>query len=263
MNNFVVLGDCATDGSNTLAYEVMHDKDIRLSFSLLYHRKYKEIIQWYMKCRAEGKITTPINMRFLQSEAINALDKEEIKIAWPALLNAYNYSSHGNTFQGYHYDLKNHIEKHGKPNLVAIADFAADHVYVRLKHRNESYCGNVVQNWIGKPYKGTESYSENIYNKKQKHGAHQYTKDQTWLDRKSRIAYYCLIKYLEARDIQYFLINYRNNSMSNLFDKSKTLDLSTNFNKYNHKINGDLSYKKYNYQTVHAKQVKEYIDKYN
>ena len=90
MNNFVVLGDCATDGSNALAYEVMHNKDIRLSFSILYHKKYKEIIQWYMKYRAEGKLTKSINIRFLQSEAIKALDS-----------NVYYVIQDGETFVAY------------------------------------------------------------------------------------------------------------------------------------------------------------------
>jgi len=266
MNNLVVLGDCATDGSNALAWEVTGENDIQLSMSLLYHKRYSEIIKWYMKYRSQGKITGPIDLRFVQREAIQSLDKEEIKIAWPALLDSeklkvYNYSSHGNAFLGYFQDLKTHIEKHGKPNLVCIADFAEDHIFVRVKAGNETYCGYVIQSWLGTEYNAdVMSYSKQIFDKKQKHGKHQYSKNQTWHNRKAYHALYWLKKFLDTNEINYFFVNYRNNSISKLFDKDKTLDLSQSFNQYNDKIKGDISLAKYNYQSIHSEQVKQYIN---
>tara|TARA_B100001057_G_scaffold41620_1_gene37284 strand:+ start:1018 stop:1866 length:849 start_codon:yes stop_codon:yes gene_type:complete len=269
--NLVILGDCASNGSNCLASEVLGDDNAQISFSLLYHNMHNHITKWYMKKRSEGVYKNPITTSLLEHESLKAYNNAEMKVSWPFRLDTkvYNYSWNGNAFQGYLSDLKKHIMKYGKPQKVAVCCYSPDHVYVRVNSNKEKYEGIVYKNWLNRPYNPVAmSYSEGIYKQKQKYGKKEYSKNQYYLNRKAYHAWYWLKKFLRKNDIDYFCIRYRTaitasgeqNKAYELFENEKLLDLCDLHTIYNN-ANGDKSKLKLEYQPIIADKVTKFLKK--
>ena len=115
--NTVVLGDCASSGNNCLAHQII-DNPKRITYSLAYHKQYKDIIKWYLE--QERDHTVPLKR--LQHTALKAYRLAEKQCSWPSDINGtvYNYSKNGQTFMGYLVDLKKHIENYGNPDTVIV-----------------------------------------------------------------------------------------------------------------------------------------------
>lgn len=267
--NLVILGDCASNGTNCIASEVTGNKDIRVSYSLQYHNQHSDILKWYLKKRKEGKYTNPISMQLLQHESLKAYKQREMEVSWPSLLEykTYNYSWSGNTFQGNLSDIKNHVALHGKPDLVAITCYTPDHVYVRVNNNKEKYNGIVHPTWIDRPYNAdTMSYSKAIYDKKQSKGKKELSSSQTYLNRKAYHSWYWLTKFLKTNNIDYFCIRFRHPIVENriniaydLFENEKILDLRHLHDTYSRPIDGDKSEVKLRYQPIIAEKINNFI----
>lgn len=267
--SLVILGDCASNGANCLASEVTNNNEVQVSYSLQYHNQYAQIIKWFLQKRKLNKSNDIIPLRLLQHESLKAYRQSEMEVAWHNLLDckAYNYSATGNTFQGYLSDIKKHIELHGKPDIVAITCYTPDHVYVRVNNGKEKYNGIVHNNWIDKPYNpDTMSYSETIYNKKQKQGKKEIASSEKYLNRKAYHAWYWLIKFLKSNNIDFFCIRYRHSVVADrkniaydLFTKEKMLDIREIHDIYCHPKDGDKSVKKLQYQPIIAKTVNKFL----
>jgi len=267
--SLVILGDCASNGANCIASDVIGDKEIRVSYSLQYHNQHGQIIKWFMQKRKLNKHNDTIPLKLLQHESLKAYRQSEMEVSWPNLLdcNTYNLSWTGNTFQGYLADIKKHIASHGKPDIVAITCYTPDHVYVRVNNGKEKYNGIVYHTWIDKPYNpDTMSYSEIIYNKKQKQGKKEIASSAKYLNRKAYHAWYWLTKFLRANNIDFFCIRYRHadvadrpNIAYDLFKKEKMLDIREVHDIYCHPKDGDKSVKKLQYQPVIAKTVNKFL----
>ena len=267
--SLVILGDCASNGANCIASEVTKDDDVRVSYSLQYHNQYEQIIKWFLQKRKLNKHNDTIPFKLLQSESLKAYRQSEMEVAWHKLLDckAYNYSATGNTFQGYLADIKKHIERHNKPDLVAITCYSPDHVYVRVNNQEEKYNGIVYPGWLDTPYDSdTMSYSETVYHKKQKQGKKEYASSQKYLNRKAYHSWYWLKKFLKNNDIDYFCIRYRHavvadrtNIAYDLFETEKMLDIRELHDVYCHPKDGDKSLKKLEYQPIIAKKINQYL----
>jgi len=54
--DLVVLGDCATNGSNTMLHEVFQDPELRATFSMHYHLiNRRHMLSWYLRNRRPGQ----------------------------------------------------------------------------------------------------------------------------------------------------------------------------------------------------------------
>ena len=262
--NLVVLGDCASSGTNCLAWQVTGNDAVNVRFSLAYNNDYNEIIKWYMHQRKQGKFTDPVKMQYIQQQSLKALTNAELEVAWPTFLDCtvFNYSVIGNTFQGYISDLKKHISMHGMPDCVCITDFSEDHVYVRVNSNNEKYSGVVHRGWLGSEYNSnTMSYTKQIFDKKQKQGRKEYNKGQAYLNKKSNHSFYFLKKFLEKNNINYFFVKFRDYDLSSVFDKERTLNIQKMHQVYTDRYTGDKSLLKHNCQSKIAQQIQSRLDK--
>jgi len=85
--NLVVLGDCASSGTNCLAWQVTGNDAVNVRFSLAYNNDYNEIIKWYMHQRKQDKFTDPVKMQYIQQQSLKALTNAELEVAWPTFLD--------------------------------------------------------------------------------------------------------------------------------------------------------------------------------
>lgn len=75
--SLVVLGDCATNGNNTLAHEIFQDPDITTTFSIRYHMvTSKHAIRWYLKNRRPGTTHVPVSVDDLKQVATAEFNRE-------------------------------------------------------------------------------------------------------------------------------------------------------------------------------------------
>ena len=75
--SLVVLGDCATNGNNTLAHEVFQDPDITTTFSIQYHSvTSKHAMRWYLKHGRDRHRSLELDLDKLEQAAIDAFNRE-------------------------------------------------------------------------------------------------------------------------------------------------------------------------------------------
>lgn len=259
----VILGDCKSNGQNTIAWKTCNNYDITVEVSLQFSNITKPIIEWYLKERKLGVYTEPISIKYIQSIAIQKYKLYEKQFSWPTYLDfrkVYNLSRTGTTYQGYIADIKNHIKNEGKPNCVCITDFTDDHIYIRTNDNGTKHNSPVFQSFLNSEYNPEViPYSENIYNKRQQFAKYELTAGQDYLNRKNSHSFYLLIKLLESHDIPYFFLKFREGAFSSeLFKNKPTLDLSAIHNICTSK-EGDHSLTLYSFQKTIAEIVQEYI----
>lgn len=259
--NIVVLGDCKSNGLNTMSWEVTNNPNIVVDISLKHEKQDRQVIKWFLSQRKKTSNTTKLSTSNLHVASYKALFQYELEKSWPNHLKhtIYNYSKTGTTFQGYIAELKNHINTHGKPDLVCITDYTDDHVYIRTNYQQEKHNAPVFRSLFEREYDNTIPYSKQIFDRRLKQGLLEYTSGQGYLNRKTKHSFYFLKRLCEYNDIRYFFVKFRNSTSSVVFDYKKTVDV-TDINSIYTKVNGQHSFMLYKQQPIIATKVQEYID---
>lgn len=259
--NIVVLGDCKSNGLNTMSWEVTNNPDVVVDISLKHEKQDKQVIKWFLSQRKKTGVATKLSTVDLRSASFKALLDYELEQSWPNHLKqtVYNYSKTGTTFQGYIAELKKHIQTYGKPDVVCITDYTDDHVYIRTNHQQEKHNAPVFRSLFEREYDNTIPYSKQIFEKRIKQGHVEYTSGQGYLNRKTKHSFYFLKRLCEYNNIKYFFVRFRNGTSSVVFDYKKTVDV-TDINSIYTKVNGQHSLMSYKQQPMIAKKVQEYID---
>jgi hypothetical protein len=142
MPNILVLGDCASAGTNVLTPEITGEKGALIEYSLAHRNTYwKAINKWYLKKRKDHreKITDFSSIPF---RAFEYLEEQE-------LMNSYwkhisepivNMSKNGATAYGYYKRLKKYEKKYNRrPDIIFISDYAINHNWQRVNHKGHKY----------------------------------------------------------------------------------------------------------------------------
>ena len=314
--SLVILGDCATNGNNTMGPEIFDDPDIIMTFSVQYHLsttskqaikwflserkdyikknkitikdltnvalkefynefkieilKFKEtyLIEWFLK-KTNSTVSDFENEDHLKTVALKYLKEKDLENSWANMLECgqnkvYNYSVNGNHFGNYLIRMRKHVKNHGKPNLVLITDYSADHIFFNTKYHGKRYHALVSDSYLYMDYDDRFSYPEEVYNIRKKQYLYEKNKTQEYRDRKSRRYQRLLEKYLENENITYKYILYRQENFQ--FVKNKDfIDLRSIYQSwYPNKtketyLHGENSLKKLNTQLDCAKIVQEGI----
>tara|TARA_R110001592_G_scaffold20761_9_gene83913 strand:- start:3271 stop:4242 length:972 start_codon:yes stop_codon:yes gene_type:complete len=73
----IVLGDCATNGNNTMGHEIFDDPNITMTFSIQYHLLSSEhAIKWFLKKRKSHLVRETLRVSKLKQIAIEEFNKE-------------------------------------------------------------------------------------------------------------------------------------------------------------------------------------------
>lgn len=259
--NIVVLGDCKSNGLNTMSWEITKNPAVVVDISLKHEKQDKQVIKWFLSQRKKISDGNRISTADLRVASYKALNQYELEHSWPNHLKntVYNYSKTGTTFQGYIAELNKHISTHGKPDVVCITDYTDDHVYIRTNYQQEKHNAPVFRSLFEREYDDTIPYSKHIFDRRIKQGNLEYTSGQGYLNRKTRHSFYFLKRLCEHNKIKYFFVRFRNGTSSVVFDYKKTVDV-TDINSIYTKVNGQHSFDLYKQQPIIATKVQEYID---
>lgn len=135
----LVLGDCASAGTNCLTPEIINKKVIK--FSLRYSDKYwSQLFLWYLKNNKEQR-TKFKSQNQLRDASLAYLYEREIQASYFQYFpyKVVNLSKNGATAQGYYLRLKKFEDQNGRPTTILLTDHGTNH------------CAHWM-NWKGKKY---------------------------------------------------------------------------------------------------------------
>lgn len=312
--SLVILGDCATNGNNTMGHQIFDDPNISMTFSIQYHLITSEhAIKWYLKNRKTQSSKEKLNLSQLKETAIREfnqefkienkfqgnylidwylketnqsandfssseeiktialkyLKKKDLENSWVNFLDynqekIYNYAINGNHFGNYLIRIRKHVEQYGKPNLVLITDYSADHIFTNIKYCGKRYTALMSDRYLYMDYDDRAKYSEEVYNIRKEKYLYEKNQTQEYRDRKSRRYQRLLEKYLDNENIPYKYILYRQENYQ--FVKNKDfIDLRSIYQTWyadsegENYLSGENSKKKFDTQPDCAKIVQENI----
>jgi len=145
----LILGDCASAGTNVLTGDIIGNDDCVVEYSLSWRGQYHEqIIIWYMKKRKELKNLRPwIPAKDVKkfdgffSDAIDFMHEQELANSYWKYINASvtNLSVNGATAGGYYKRLKKYELDHGRPDVIFVTDHTIDHKWQVVNLDGQKY----------------------------------------------------------------------------------------------------------------------------
>jgi len=139
----LVLGDCASDGSNCLNKQIIGEEDNGITeYSLASNKKYRKyIVGWYLKNTKTSR--GPINTDELLENALLYLQDREMQESWTSNLqdkfHVTNLSQGGATAYGYYKRLLKYEDKEGRPDIIVLTDHDPTHPWQRINLKGKKY----------------------------------------------------------------------------------------------------------------------------
>lgn len=228
----LVLGDCASAGTNNLTGEILGTEDISIQKSLQWNGQFLEqICAWYL-AKTKGDRKPFKNRSELAHDAVNYLTQQEMKESYwqfvdfaDSNVSLTNVSKTGATAGGYYKRLLKYEKIHGRPDIIYVTDHTKDH-------------SHQVVNYLGKQY-----FYEQMYNE----GQEYFQINHNWkspvtaqrLAHSKRLAYFhnyavekrnkrimtWFINYLDKNNYTYKKIKFCQDFFPE-FDDSSTIDCS-------------------------------------
>lgn len=227
--NILVLGDCTSNGNNCLGHLVYEDSETVLTYSLQYHKKFKEIVRWFLRERKKGNfLDKKVTIKNLNYVALKTLKEEEKKISWPNLLdfNITNKSTNGNHFCNYIIQLTKYCENNENPDLVLITDHPLDHMVVYFTRDKKKYRFLCEPQGVNEKYDSHKHhYPYLIHQEKINFIKKQNSYSSNYQRNKSRRYLSILEKKLQQKNISYFFVLFRKKN-EHLFSPEKIIDLT-------------------------------------
>ena len=137
----LVLGDCASAGTNVLAPEILGQKNTLIKGRVTSDRKYeKDVCLWYLKQTKDKKI--PIkNIKRIPYDAINYLREQEVANSYWKYINGpiINMSKVGATAGGYYKRLLKYEKTNGRPDIIVVTDHSPNHMWQVINYKGKQY----------------------------------------------------------------------------------------------------------------------------
>lgn len=138
----LVLGDCASAGTNVLTPEITGEKNALLEYSLSWNSKYLKAVNiWYLNQTKNNrkKITDRTK---IPHDALDYLRQHEIANSYWKYINTpvVNKSKVGATAYGYYKRLIKYEKEQGeRPGLIIVTDHSLNHCWQRINYLGEKY----------------------------------------------------------------------------------------------------------------------------
>jgi len=167
----LVLGDCASNGNNTMSHLIRGDDNTISQWSVSVDERMDTLQRWFLKEVSKRKdFTETINLNDLGTQSLKYIKQRELNAGWPSMLDpnweVFNLSKNGNHFARYTQQLVDWQQEHGDPDLVLVTDYTWSHVYFRFANNGTKYSFTPSFRLNGiKEYTGKESYPKNIHSK--------------------------------------------------------------------------------------------------
>ena len=140
-NNILVLGDCASAGTNVLASEILNVPDVLVEYSMPWNTQYHQAIDfWYLKNNHSN--LGLIDYNDVRGKALEYLYNQEIKNSyWKHFkTKVTNLSKNGATAYGYYKRLIKYEERTGiRPQVIFVTDYTISHNWQRVNYKGKKY----------------------------------------------------------------------------------------------------------------------------
>ena len=244
--NSVVIGDCVATAVNVLLPEITGATDCVVDMVDAKKKLDKDLFVWFLK-------NNKTKMQFSDIRAVSHKYKlqREKELAWPSHIdNCINLAVTGETFQGMHNKIKDHVAEKGKPGLVLITDFSESHRCVVVHSDGKQY---VVKRDLNLLDADQGTWPQDVYEKFVAKVKQQELFGQRYQKRKHKKSFDMLIRFLESNDISYKFLLFRKD---NEYITRKYEDMTEYNNSYLDAAGREISSKKLLAQEHIASHVK-------
>jgi hypothetical protein len=216
MMKILVLGDCQSNGNNCLADQVLNETAPR-TWSLRYHNNFPQAFKWYLKHRLLNKVKEPMPSGDIESAVWAYLRNEELRLAWPNLLDAEvtNRSLNGAHFVGYHKRLLQYINTVGVPDHVLVTDFTFPHIVSSFKRDNKRYVFEKSPNYGDVEWNPGE-YSMDVHQVLKERMKFQLSQSRDWYIRKHTKSFNQLVKVLDYYKLKWSVVRFGDDEQQNI-----------------------------------------------
>ena len=258
----LVLGDCQSNGNNCLADQVLEETAPR-TWSLRFHKNFQQAFKWYLKHRIANNVKDPIPSGDIESAVWAYLRNEELKLAWPNLLNGevVNRSLNGAHFVGYHKRLLQYIERNGAPDHVLVTDFTFPHIVSSFKRNGVRYVFEKSPNY-GDVEWNPSDYPLDVHNELKARMEFQLAQSREWYIRKHTKGFNQLIKVLEHYKLKWTVVRFGDDEQQNIdvFDAimGRGIDCIDLYKQY-HENFAENSTKKLQLQSEIVRRIQGYL----
>ena len=192
MKKIVLVGDCIATGHNCLVPEISGDPDCKLDDLEVKRQLKDKIVEWYLK---DNEVQSDA-----VKEAYMAKYAKEKDLAWPKHIpGCINLCRVGDTFQGMHELVKEHIGENGNPDLLLITDFDSTHRCVVVHHEGKQYVVRRDWNFRNEPQ---VKWPDEVYAKFLQKCVEQEQLGQEWQKKKHRHSLGELIRFIKSKGIR-------------------------------------------------------------
>ena len=174
----------------------------------------------------------PIVAEQLIEQAIKYLTQHEKSIAWPTYLEdeykVFNRSLNGNHCGRYRIQLKDHINKNGKPDLVLITDYHSSHVFSEFTIDNHDYnflsSASVLDDWTN-----VKNYPKEIQSVRQEEFINDRDRGKKFLREKTNKYHKELIKEIRNNDIPFAHCIFEGRELDNIECQIDLTDITSQY----------------------------------
>ncbi len=229
MKSILILGDCHSNGDNCWDHVIRNNPDLFNEWSLTSYGQHEDLLEWYEK----NTTKTLVDKSQMLKSALEYLSQQEKSVAWPVHLQndyiIFNNSKNGNHCGRYLIQLKDHINKYGKPDLILISNYHWSRVFNEFTVDNQLY--NFLSSVLVLELEWTEElgYSKKVLEKRKQEFINDNSKGPNFLREKTNKYHDELIKEIKQRNIPFAHCLFDNNVFTSI---DKHIDLTHISSKY-------------------------------
>ena len=202
MKSILILGDCHSNGNACINHIINNDPNDVSEWSIRFNKEYTNLVKWYM---AQPN-REPVPEDQLVEQALTYLTQQERMSAWPTYLEdeykVFNRSLLGNHCGRYRIQLKDHINKNGKPDLVLITDYHSQHVFSEFTVNGHEYnflsSPSVLDEWTD-----AKNYPKEIHSVRREEFINDQNRGEEFLREKTNKYHKELIKEIKKIQAEY------------------------------------------------------------
>ena len=235
MPNILVLGDCASAGTNVLTQEITGEKDALVGRSLPWNET--DIKRWYLERRTKNNRVKISDLLLVKLHAVEYLAEQElINSYWKYISHSQpieNMSKNGATAYEYYKMLKKYEKKYNRrPDIIFVSDYAVRHNWQRVNHTGHKFFfekryGQRRPEFSAKPHLTAPVEVQRITHDKAKLYHHKGV-----VEKRSKKIMSWFINYLTKNNYQFHKIRFydRFKEFDNNVDVVDCLDLQRKYN---------------------------------
>jgi len=257
MKSILILGDCHSNGNACINHIINNDPNDVSEWSIRFNKEYTNLVKWYM-----GQPNRePVPEDQLVEQAFKYLTQQERMSAWPTYLEdeykVFNRSLLGNHCGRYRIQLKDHINKNGKPDLVLITDYHSQHVFSEFTVNGHEYnflsSPSVLDEWTN-----AKNYPKEIHLVRREEFIKDRDRGKKFLREKTNKHHKELIEEIRNNDIPFAHCIFEGGELDNIDRQIDLTDITSRYRIKSEEVISRNQYKK-NIKKIQAEYHQEKI----